>query len=67
MAEEGADIIGVDICEQIESNLYPLATPEDLEETTKAVEKLAATLSRGRPMSANGTSSRPCWSRVSAS
>ena len=38
LAEEGADIIAVDICEQIESNLYPLATPEDLEETAKAVE-----------------------------
>jgi SDR family mycofactocin-dependent oxidoreductase len=40
LAEEGADIIAVDICDQIESNLYPLATPEDLEETTKAVENL---------------------------
>jgi SDR family mycofactocin-dependent oxidoreductase len=40
LAEEGADIIAVDICKQIESNLYPLATPEDLEETAKAVEKL---------------------------
>ena len=40
LAEEGADIIAVDICEQIESNLYPLATPEDLEETAKAVENL---------------------------
>jgi SDR family mycofactocin-dependent oxidoreductase len=38
LAEEGADIIAVDICQQIESNLYPLATPEDLEETAKAVE-----------------------------
>jgi SDR family mycofactocin-dependent oxidoreductase len=38
LAEEGADIIAVDICRQIESNLYPLATPEDLEETAKAVE-----------------------------
>lgn len=40
LAEEGADIIAVDICKQIDSNLYPLATPEDLEETAKAVEKL---------------------------
>lgn len=39
LAEEGADIIAIDICEQIESNLYPLATPEDLEETRKLVEK----------------------------
>lgn len=40
LAEEGADIIAVDICKQIDSNLYPLATPEDLEETASAVEKL---------------------------
>ena len=40
LAEEGADIVAIDICEQIESNLYPLATPEDLEETVKAVESL---------------------------
>ena len=33
MAQEGADVIAVDICEQIKSNLYPLASPEDLDET----------------------------------
>ena len=38
LAEEGADIIAVDICKQIDSNLYPLAAPEDLEETARAVE-----------------------------
>lgn len=37
MAEEGADLILVDICEQIPSNKYPLATPEDLAETEKLV------------------------------
>ncbi len=37
MAEEGADIIAVDICAQIESNLYPLATLEDLQETERLV------------------------------
>jgi SDR family mycofactocin-dependent oxidoreductase len=40
MAEEGADIIAVDICAQIESNLYPLATLEDLQETERAVKAL---------------------------
>jgi NAD(P)-dependent dehydrogenase (short-subunit alcohol dehydrogenase family) len=29
MAKEGADIIAVDICRQIDSNPYPLATPDD--------------------------------------
>lgn len=40
LAEEGADIIAIDLCEQIESNPYPLATPEDLAETVALVEKL---------------------------
>lgn len=39
LAEEGADIIGVDICEQIKSVGYPLGTQEDLDETVAAVEK----------------------------
>ena len=38
LAEEGADIIATDICKQIDSNLYPLSTPEDLEETARLVE-----------------------------
>ena len=40
MASEGADIIAVDLCEQIESNPYPLATPEDLDETAKLIDQL---------------------------
>jgi SDR family mycofactocin-dependent oxidoreductase len=40
LAQEGADIIAVDICEQIESNPYPLATDADLAETALLVEKL---------------------------
>jgi SDR family mycofactocin-dependent oxidoreductase len=40
LAEEGADIIAVDICRQIGSLLYPLATPEDLKETAAQVEAL---------------------------
>jgi SDR family mycofactocin-dependent oxidoreductase len=39
MAEEGADIIAVDICRNIESNPYPLATPEDLSETERLVKE----------------------------
>jgi SDR family mycofactocin-dependent oxidoreductase len=38
-AEEGADIIAVDLCEQIDSVTYPMATPEDLDETINLVEK----------------------------
>ncbi|OBK10408.1 mycofactocin-coupled SDR family oxidoreductase [Mycobacterium asiaticum] len=39
LAAEGADIIALDLCEDIETNEYPLARPEDLEETTRLVEK----------------------------
>lgn len=38
LAEEGVDIIGIDICEQVETVGYPMATPEDLEETVALVE-----------------------------
>lgn len=38
-AREGADIIAIDICEDIESNPYPMASWEDLEETKRLVEK----------------------------
>ncbi|SEG88530.1 SDR family mycofactocin-dependent oxidoreductase [Thermomonospora echinospora] len=40
LAEEGADIIGVDLCANIATNDYPLATREDLDETVRQVEKL---------------------------
>jgi SDR family mycofactocin-dependent oxidoreductase len=39
LAEEGADIIAVDICRDIETIGYPLARPEDLDETARLVEK----------------------------
>ncbi|MDT5078663.1 MAG: hypothetical protein QOJ80_3300 [Mycobacterium sp.] len=39
MAEEGADIIAVDLCEQIDTVAYPMATREDLDETVNLVEK----------------------------
>lgn len=40
LAEEGADIIAVDICSQIASVEYDMATPEDLAETVRLVEAL---------------------------
>lgn len=39
LAEEGADIILFDVCSDIEHNPYALATPEDLEEACREVEK----------------------------
>jgi SDR family mycofactocin-dependent oxidoreductase len=40
LAEEGADIIGVDLPDEIESMNYPMSTQEDLDETINLVEKL---------------------------
>lgn len=39
LADEGADLIVVDIGEDIPSNQYPLATQADLDDTAKLVEK----------------------------
>ena len=38
-AEEGADIIAFDLCDQIDTVAYPMATREDLDETVNLVEK----------------------------
>jgi (+)-trans-carveol dehydrogenase len=38
LAEEGADIIALDICRQVDTVAYPMSTPEDLAETVKLVE-----------------------------
>jgi SDR family mycofactocin-dependent oxidoreductase len=38
-AEQGADIIGVDICENLDIVPYALGTEDDLEETARLVEK----------------------------
>jgi (+)-trans-carveol dehydrogenase len=40
LAEEGADIIAVDLCAQIGSVPYPMAGPDDLAETAGQVEAL---------------------------
>jgi (+)-trans-carveol dehydrogenase len=40
LAQEGADIIAVDLCAQVDSVPYPMATPEDLAQTVKEVETL---------------------------
>jgi SDR family mycofactocin-dependent oxidoreductase len=40
LAEEGADIIAVDVCQDYETVGYPLASEADLAQTVKAVEAL---------------------------
>ncbi|MGA5465163.1 mycofactocin-coupled SDR family oxidoreductase [Mycobacterium sp. NPDC050041] len=42
LASEGADVIAVDICDQIASVPYPLATADDLAATVKLVEDTGA-------------------------
>lgn len=39
LAEEGADIIGIDLCGQLETVDYEMSTPDDLAETVALVEK----------------------------
>src|ERR1700730_4593832 len=38
LAEKGANIIGIDLCAQIDTVPYPMAVPEDLTETARLVE-----------------------------
>ncbi|NIL76684.1 mycofactocin-coupled SDR family oxidoreductase [Rhodococcus sp. B10] len=40
LAQEGADIIAIDLCEQVGTVGFPLATEEDLAQTVKEVEAL---------------------------
>ncbi|MCX4096807.1 mycofactocin-coupled SDR family oxidoreductase [Nocardia sp. alder85J] len=40
LAEEGADVVLVDICRSLPELEYPLSSPEDLAETARLVEKL---------------------------
>ncbi|XVQ09732.1 mycofactocin-coupled SDR family oxidoreductase [Spirillospora sp. CA-255316] len=40
LAEEGADIIAVDICKQVDTVPIPMSTPEDLDETVAQVKAL---------------------------
>jgi SDR family mycofactocin-dependent oxidoreductase len=40
LAQEGADVIAIDICRQIDSVAYPMATQDDLARTVSEVEAL---------------------------
>jgi SDR family mycofactocin-dependent oxidoreductase len=44
LAEEGADIIALDLCRQIDTVPYPLSTPDDLAETAKLVTATGRTV-----------------------
>ena len=40
MAKAGADIVALDICQDVPSNPYPLATLDDLSDTERSVKEL---------------------------
>lgn len=48
LAEEGADIIAVDVCEPIPGVDYEPSTPDDLEETARLVRKLGQRVVAGK-------------------
>ena len=56
LAQEGADIIGIDICADLPSTNYPLATRQDLDDTVALVEgkggRMVATVADVRDFSA---------------
>ena len=63
LAQEGADIIAVDLCSQLDSVAYPMPTGEDLDETVNLVEKtgrrIHAEVADGRNTEAVAKSSTP--------
>lgn len=48
LAAAGADIVGVDLCEQVSSVGYPMSTPGDLAETVAQVEALGRRIITGK-------------------
>ena len=48
LAADGADVIAVDLCDQISSVPYALATPEDLAATVKLVEDIGSRIVAAR-------------------
>jgi SDR family mycofactocin-dependent oxidoreductase len=48
LAQEGASIIGIDLCEQLEVVEYPLANDDDLADTVELVEKAGGCIVAGK-------------------
>ncbi|MFE6862216.1 mycofactocin-coupled SDR family oxidoreductase [Nocardia sp. NPDC057668] len=63
LAAEGASIIALDICADLEGNTYPLARPEDLEETVALVEKHGV---RAHPVIVDVRERTAVWDAVAA-
>jgi NAD(P)-dependent dehydrogenase (short-subunit alcohol dehydrogenase family) len=61
LAAEGAHIIGIDICADIAANGYPMAAPEELDETIALVEAEGGKMLGPSPTSATSIRSRQRW------
>lgn len=61
LAAEGASIIALDICADLDGNTYPLSRPEDLEETARLVEKEGA---RAHPVIVDVRERSAVWSAI---
>ena len=65
LAEEGADLILVDICAPIEGLSYPMSTPEDLANVAKEVEALGRSVFAGQADTRDRFVFRPSWTKES--
>ena len=68
LAEEGADLILVDICESLAGIEYPLSTRDDLDETVRLVTELgrhavsyAVDVRDAGALAAPSTTGSPSW------
>ncbi len=48
LAEQGADILAIDICKQIDTVPYPMSTPADLDETVRLVRETGRRIVAGQ-------------------
>ena len=62
LAQEGADIIAIDICQQIQSVGYPMSTRGDLDETVNEVQALGRRI-EASPRRTSATSGTFCRRR----
>ena len=61
LAAAGASVIALDICADLEGNTYPLARPEDLEETARLIDKEGV---RAHPMVVDVRERSAVWNAI---
>src|SRR3546814_7720446 len=65
LAQDGADIIAVDLCQQMHSVVYPMSTREDLDETVRLVKDLGRRVFAAEARSEEHTSELQSLMRIS--